>query len=346
MERNNFLNLIGKRSLKMKRPTSITIKKLNKKFLEHIKPHIAESTYLGYRSYANTIDKFIGDEKVADMTTHNLEEFVNVTMLSATMPNGDIGYAKKTRDNYASYLKRIFSYIYKQGLLRSNPCAEALEVLGRDEEVVVKPYTNDEIAVIKRIANDDSDVLASNMALILLLAICTGVRPSELVALTLNDLRKGDTPDTFELVINKALAITTKSNTKNRSSNRVIVLNSSSVDALKKILDRNDIGFEQAVSSNSSELPLVRDPMTNQAFVNPKSLYNRSKAALKNRVCYRGVQPCRHSFATVCADGNISFENIASMLGHSSTIMVKSRYALYRKTAEGAQVLTQMNNLF
>ncbi|WP_369529236.1 tyrosine-type recombinase/integrase [Vibrio splendidus] len=227
--------------------------------------------------------------------------------------------------------------MYKQGLLRSNPCAEAL---------VAKPYTNDEIAVIKRIANDDSDLLTSYMALILLLAICTGLRPSELVALTLNDLRKGDTLDTFELVINKALAITTASSTKNRSSNRVILLNTSSVEAIKKISNRNNIGFEQAVSSSLSELPLVRDPMTNQAFVNPKSLYNRSKAALKNRVCYRGVQPCRHSFATVCADGNISFENIASMLGHSSTTMVKTRYALYRKTAEGAQVLTQMNNLF
>ncbi|MFA0107528.1 phage integrase N-terminal SAM-like domain-containing protein, partial [Vibrio splendidus] len=103
----------------MKRPTSITINKLNKKFLEHIKPHIAESTYLGYCSYANTIDKFIGDQKVASMTTHDLEEFVNVTMLSATKPNGDVGYAKKTRNNYASYLKRIFSYIYSKRVMNT-----------------------------------------------------------------------------------------------------------------------------------------------------------------------------------------------------------------------------------
>ncbi|HCH1564364.1 TPA: tyrosine-type recombinase/integrase [Vibrio parahaemolyticus] len=333
----------------MIRPTTIKIEKLNSEFLEFKKTNLAESTYLGYRSIANTLNRHIGHLCVADITTYDLEQYLNETMLTAIKPNGEVGYNDKTRVNHASYLKRIFTYLYKRALINTNPCAEALEVVKKGTFVPEKPYSDEDIATIRRIANDDSDILGSYIALVFLFAISTGLRPSEIIPLTLSDLQQGKQSGTYVLHINKALAITQVKDTKTTKSNRVLQLPEPSVVYLKKILERNNTSFDFAVSSNSMELALIKDPMTNQAFINPGNLYDRSKSALKNKVAsFRGIKPCRHTFATLCADNDLPFDDIASMMGHSDTDMLEKHYAYYREKhpVVGEKHLAKMNRIF
>lgn len=329
------------------RPTSITIEKLNKIYLSDIQPHVSESTFMSYRSCANSINRALGHLKAAEVSTADLEDYLNSYLLGHDGQNGGVEYKRKTRLNHASYLRLAFTFLFKKGKLKSNPCLIPLDVKGKDDIEHVEPYSEDEINEIKRLSRS-SNILKSHMALILLFAISAGMRPSELVALLLDDVKAGKLPQTYDLDINKARAIRATSDTKNQSSNRTIALSSASISFLNQILKRTDTSVNEVVESSSSEQALIINPLTNQGFINPKELYNLSKSVFKEEkgFRFRGIQPTRHTFATVCVDNQISFEETASMMGHTDTKMIRNHYAYHRKIVEGEGIRNKLNRMF
>ncbi|EGQ8730643.1 TPA: tyrosine-type recombinase/integrase [Vibrio parahaemolyticus] len=175
----------------------------------------------------------------------------------------------------------------------------------------------------------------------------TGLRPSELVALTLSNIQQGSDTSDINLSIDKAIAKNTIKSTKTKLSTRTIALASSTKELLKEILRTRNIELDKAVKSSSTECFLIIDPLTSQGFINPKALYNRMKSVYaKSSFRFRGSQSCRHTFATICADNAIPYEHIASMLGHSDTKMVKKHYIDTKRIIQGESIRSQLAQIF
>ena len=311
----------------MKRPTSKTFYSANKIFLSHIQRHVEETTFIGYKTCANRINSFLGDKRLVDMTTHDLFVFVNETLCQFTFPNGKIGYAKGSRENTASYLNLLFSHFFDKGELKTNICASKIKVVGKDDRKSVRTYSDITINALKK--------SGSYLSLVALFGMSIGSRPSELVALTYSSIwidMRGNTV----LAINKAAPLGELKDTKNKSSMRIIVLSDDSIELLRKLLVKVGVTLEIVVKSRSKDHFLLINPKTCARFGGSKKLYECLRREFEQlELDFHGVQACRHTFATRCANIGMPFEELAGYLGHSSTQMVKSLYIDKNSYAHG-----------
>lgn len=330
------------------RNTSMSVKTLNREYLKFIKSDISETSYDGYCWIANVVNRHLGNARAAQLTTHDLEVFLNKTLTVNKNSRGGLGYTVKSRKNIASYLRQAFTYLYKQQRIKQNPCATKLKVRGETNSNPTLPYTQNEVLLLKRIAAENSQSpLSSYIGKVTLFAIQTGLRPSELVALTLSNIQQGSDTSDINLSIDKAIAKNTIKSTKTKLSTRTIALTSSTKELLKEILRTRNIELDKAVKSSSTECFVIIDPLTSQGFINPKALYNRMKSVYaKSSFRFRGSQSCRHTFARICADNAIPYEHIASMLGHSDTKMVKQHYIDTKRIIQGESIRSQLAQIF
>ncbi|BBC41582.1 hypothetical protein FA893_00120 [Photobacterium damselae subsp. piscicida] len=310
-----------------KRTTTKTFETANKVFIKELEQRIEETTLRGYKTCANCINALIGTKRIAEMTHHDLDNFINKTLCEVTHRDGKLGYAKSTRKNIASYINQLFDYFYSKEELKKNICATKIKVIGGEDRGGVKTYSAQTTNTLKL-----SDTYLSLVALFIM---SIGLRPSEAVALTESSVYRDDL-GSIRLIINKAAPLSQIKGTKNKSSERIIVLSPLSVDFLNRLLVKQGRSLEYALASTSTEQTLFTNPHTGGRLIGSKQLYTYlAKEFDRLELTYFGVKPCRHTFATRCATNGMPFEDLAGYLGHSSTKMVKELYINKDEFAHG-----------
>ena len=142
------------------------------------------STLKHYRAIINThIKPELGDITLGKLTTPEVQKFYN--RLSKP-PDGSPGISPKTVKNAHGVLSKAMAVAVVSGYIRRNPCTGV--ILPRIERHEVEPLTDDQVALLLQMAEQDEEY-----GILLKVILLTGVRKAEALGITWDcvDFRRG-----------------------------------------------------------------------------------------------------------------------------------------------------------
>ena len=308
---------------------------------EVVKPTKADNTLVRYLGIYNTIKlSELYNAQLHDLTPLSIQKYYNnlfaqgKTISQITMVN--------------KVLKAFFNYCIKQRYLVISPCI-GIDLPKADKPTnaapAVDPFTQDEIQLILAGATD-------YMPFLITLALATGLREGELLALTLQDV---DINNRI-IHVNKSLKVTysVSSDTerskvikigapKTKSSIRDIPIPKNIIPALKQqILQQKNVYFKYRTAPE--EQFLLSTPLG--TYIDPKNLQRRWVRLLKRtNVRYRKFHNLRHTYATRLFEADVNIKTIQTLLGHSSIIITEKTYVHVTKNTK-TEAVDKINHLF
>ncbi|AYY55113.1 site-specific integrase [Acinetobacter baumannii] len=161
-------------------------------------------------------------------------------------------------------------------------------------------------------------------------AFWTGCRPSEIIALTWQDvdfLNK-------QIHINKGRVNGVQQETTKTNKARFVDLNDFAFEAFQQLRLLTYFKYEHVFICDE----------TGEEFTTQKSLSEKFVAALKaNGIRYRPAYNTRHTYATVCLMNGLNPVYVASQLGHSLVMLMK-RYAKWINSDKNKEEIAKISN--
>lgn len=278
---------------------------------------IRSNTLYSYASYAqNHIYPYIGHIKLNDLTTTDVQKMYNHLYKKGRV-DGKGGLSSKSVTRTHTILSSAIDQAVKNGIITKN-VAKLTERAVNERKPVV-PFTKKEVELLLQYAKDDWIYPA------ILLDVFSGIRRSELLAITWNDV---DFVNNI-IHINKGFSMQPDVQSgrikydftppKTIKSKREIPIPSIVEEALLK--RKKELEEIAIATGNKKFNPLnlvfcTKDgsPIIPDTF--SLSFKNIMKAAGLNQP--GGIHRLRHSFATIALKEGANIENVQSMLGHSN----------------------------
>ncbi len=322
-------------------------------WLEVIKfPSVEQTTYdRSECSAKNQIYPILGDKIVGDITSADVRNLLNHWM--------NLGYAYTTVKKAYVILNEYFRQIYLDGHINKNPMdnvemikkANFLSAQGKEnlpECETVTIFTPDEIEDFKeecfRTYSNGKMKHLQSAAYILILN--TGLRTCEILGL----LNKDIDLESKTLIIRQGVKEISKregtksikgrtikvGKTKSATSKRIIPLNNTAIEMIKKLRDEYYFGEDS---------PLICDENGN--YTKPVNFRKRFYRILNAAgIETKGLHSLRHTFATNLVNGvrqpdgtiqSLTPRQVADLLGHS-TSEITERYYVKKDTARLAGI--------
>ena len=142
------------------------------------------STVKNYRASVRThIKPQLGSIPLGKLTKTDIQQFYNRLLKP---PDGSQGISPKTIKNTHGVLSKAMSVAVVNGFIRSNPCVGT--ILPRVEKHEVEPLTDDQVALLLQMAEEDEEY-----GILLKVILLTGVRKAEAMGITWDcvDFRRG-----------------------------------------------------------------------------------------------------------------------------------------------------------
>ena len=273
-----------------------------------IKGSVRYSTYTSYKGYINNhINRFIGDDALAETKPANIQEFV-----SKLIEDGRIG--ARTIGIIVRLMSHAFSYAEDYELILRNPCRRIR--LPKVEEEEVEIFDNTEQTRIEKAVLNSGD----NRNYGVLLTLYTGLRIGELCALKWENVDFGNKCLYIRKSLNRAerndgsgkKTMMVECEPKTKKSKRIIQLPDFIIKILRKLKSESN---SQYVFS-----------MKNGKFVHPRTMQMLHKKLLAAAgVSYNNFHVLRHTFATR-AGANGDAKTVSDTLGHSNAMITVNRY--------------------
>lgn len=300
-------------------------------WLVRIKPIIKPSTWETYQLIVKgKIKPYFSDrnKQLKDYVPYDFSEFF---CYLAEKGNGKLhtGLSRKSVKNIRGVLSSAFEFAVQNSILKMNPVtSSSMPAFANNIEADVPQYNAQQVRDLLRFAKASH----SHIYVFLLLALFTGLRKGELMALTWDDIDF----DKKTLRINKsrtgkktkvANEVTTP---KTKSSNRVIPLNDLTLEALQAEREK------QLVQYNSSKLDdyIIKNihglPYSNLSAINRVVNRLTEKAGLPHCT----IHGFRHSVATILDENGVPLQEISILLGHESIVTTENLYIRRRRTAK------------
>lgn len=262
-------------------------------------PNIAYNTKCKYeRASSKLIDEF-GNTPARQLSYQDVQLFIDSL--------ADKGYARDTVSCNLSVLTQILQYGLRHKFISQNPATNVTIKRGLKKESYPMP-TDKEISVI--IASRDIP-----FGLYPYMALLTGLRREELLALTYDDIDF----DNQIITINKAIVFEHNrpviSPTKTKASIRDVII----PDDLLAILKNTKTSGYIFPSTND-----INAPMTEQMF---RRAYKRYQNETGITVTSHSL---RHGYATLLYDANIDVKQAQQQLGHSKSSTTMDIYTHIR----------------
>ena len=262
---------------------------------------IKPSTFQRYEGiYRNYIkDTILASRKVSDITSIQIQKFYNDLYKKG----------KKTTQikELNKVLKAFFNYLIREDIILKNPCRN-IELPGKKEEIQnnnIYILTHDEVKRILSYLNGNKYELIFKMALF------TGMRQGELLALTWNDIDLENKVihvyKTFKRVYEFENESTKKlvnkiQTTKSKTSIRDIPISNQLYNLLDKQLNKKGYLFKD----NLGEI------------LSAKIVYNEWLKILKYcNIKHIKFHALRHTFASNLLENNVDIKTVSDLLGHS-----------------------------
>lgn len=314
-------------------------------WLKNVKSVIKPSTYEIYSLTVNSkiIPYFKGKNlKSSCIQPKDFTEYFKFLKLNGKKDGS--GLSEKSVKNIRGILSVAFDDACKNHIVASNPVTNSRMPVFEDaikREVVT--YTPQEVRKLLTTAkNSDSHVY-----LFLLLALYTGLRRGELLALTWDSIDF----DNKILSVNKSRTGTNKAVTmlvtkpKTNSSNRDIPLTDDVIAELKAEQIRQAEYKSVFGNSYDDEYDFVirninGKPYTNLSAIN--RVVNRLEEKAGLRHCT--IHQLRHTVANLLDDNGVPLQEISTLLGHSN-VYTTERIYIHRKTTAKRENIDVLNNV-
>lgn len=315
------------------------------KWLQSVKPILKPATWESYdKTVSGKIKPYFEQKnyKFKDMKPETFTEYF-VFLAQQGKSNGKGGLSYKTVKNIRGVLSSAYEYAIENSYIKDNPVLKSrMPSFAHSIKSDVPEYSAEQVRKLLLFAKEND----SHIYIFLLLALYTGLRKGELLALTWDDVDY----DKKLLRVNKSRtgsrkAITTQITTpKTESSNRKIPLNNTVLEALKAEKKRQDehaeiLGKGYDKSSSFIIRTVLGKPYVNLSAINRVVNRLTEKAGLPHCT----IHGFRHSVASILDDNGVPIQDISVLLGHESVQTTERIYINRRKTAKAETIETLDN---
>lgn len=279
------------------------------------------------RRKSNQLKAWIGDRCIADVTSTDLGKFIANLHSEEEHDHGyPHGYNSKTINQYLTILRQIFSRAVDDGLISLNPMRniKTCKTCSIDPD----PFLQHEIQTLMTY----EERYPIDVALITL-GIGTGLRISELMALTTESIDLGRA----RLYVDLALVDKRFKTTKTKSSQRFVELTGRVLTAAKTLVEyastRPSQHIEVLQVDNKTKVRMTRTLLAySQTENRPYVSVDDFRETFFKPYCelvgvrYRGPSLFRHTYASQMLTAGVAVERIARKLGLASTEMIYLHY--------------------
>lgn len=315
------------------------------KWLQSVKPILKPATWESYDKTVSGKIKLYFEPKNYRFRDIKPEIFTEYFVFLAQQgkSNGKGGLSYKTVKNTRGVLSSAYEYAIENSYIKDNPVLKSrMPSFAHSIKSDVPEYSAEQVRKLLLFAKEND----SHIYIFLLLALYTGLRKGELLALTWDDVDY----DKKLLRVNKSRtgsrkAITTQITTpKTESSNRKIPLNDIVLEALKAEKKRQEeysaiLGNGYDKSSSFIIRTVLGKPYVNLSAINRVVNRLTEKAGLPHCT----IHGFRHSVASILDDNGVPIQDISVLLGHESVQTTERIYINRRKTAKAETIETLDN---
>jgi integrase len=293
---------------------SLTVGEYLDRWLEDsVRGTVRQSTYERYEYAVRPhIQPALGRIKLNRLTPVHVRGFYREKL--------DSGFSPATVHKLHVVLRKALTQAVSDGLLPRN-VAEGMKV-SQTRRKEIRPLTQEQTRALLDAARGD------RLEALYVLAVATGLREGELLALKWEDVELEDAVLRVRHTLTRAGGKVSLGPPKTKKSRRSVGLTEGAVEALRAHLSKQ---LEEMERMGSLYRPggLV---FANESggLINPSNLRNRSFARLLKRA---GLPPdtrfhdLRHTCATLLLSRNVNPKIVSEMLGHSSIAITLDTYS-------------------
>jgi integrase len=291
---------------------SLTVGEYLDRWLKDIEETVRQSTFERHESLVELhIKPALGQIKLKDLNAAQVRWFHRDRL--------DSGLAPATIHKLNAVIHKALKAAVDDGLIPRNAAAGLkLPKLSREE---IDPLSSEEARWLLEA------VRGERLEALYVLAINTGMRQGELLALKWDDVDLGAGLIRVRRTLTKADAAYTTGEPKTKKSRRAIRLTSGAVSALRTHLDRQLEEMERMGSLyQPGGLVFATEVGT---IINPSNLRNRSFKPLLKAANLRTIRfhDLRHTCATLLLSKNVNPKIVSEMLGHASVSITLDTYS-------------------
>lgn len=270
----------------------ITLADISDKYLSEECGYLKPQTLIKYKSIAKEISTFFANKDVKDITQAQI-----------------IAYTKDKQGYKITFLNNLIRFMRDTRDIKLRTIRQKVAI--RDSAQEVKPLRLNETQEILKIADE-------NLKDFLIVAIFTGMRTGELLALTLKDCDV----ENGKIYVSKSRMQNGEIGQTKTKKNRYVDMLDIVKNAILRIKERRNLKSDDYLFTESNK-------------VMRKKWYELlEKAGLEKRALYQ----TRHTFATLMLTQNEEVLWISAMLGHKSLSTTYTHYVKYipAKVTRGA----------
>ncbi len=302
--------------------STMTVREGVMQWLETERGGKAKSTTVNYTSRAKHVLDAFGDKLLAEVKTQELKQFRNRLVRSRDNPQG---LSPKTANDVLTVIRAVWTDAFHNGITTQNRAAGVINHQ-LTQESHADPFTLEEMHLILNGVTDER-----RTARMVVLNCWLGLSRSELIALAAEDidlLRK-------KLKVNRAQVHGEHKSPKVKARQREIDLLDPAIELLEEILDDHEHHYKQSLEITALDNLSLRQETVHLLFTNPHTGKPWSQSALDRwfkahtkavGVRYRGLNQCRHTFASRALSNFAPREWVIKQLGHIDDQMLEKHY--------------------
>lgn len=300
-----------------------------------------------YQRYEQTIERLIipefGYMKLEDVKPIHIQNFIKKlsetkVQRSAKWENNDRTLSASSITRYLNVIKSIFRQAVKLGLVTSNPTVSEKLTIPRVMSPKIEVFTKQEAQkLLSCLVNEDLQ-----FQVLIQLAIITGARRGELVAMKFSDIDFETNRITIERAAIKPKGQPTITKPPKDYEVRTVTIDDSCI-ALIKLLKKDKQRKMKELGENWQEGDWLFTQW-NGEIMNPQTPTKWfSKFLKQNGLKHRKFHCLRHTSATLLLYGGLNIKQVQSRLGHGD-ITTTNKYLHYIEEADekAANILHNM----
>lgn len=295
-----------------------TVKEGIDRWLEVQRALKASSTVVNYVSKSGHVENKFGKRRIVDISKSDIELF-QAQLLKQ-------GLAPKTVNDIFTVVRGVWADAFGDGILKANPL-DRISNVGSDVDLEhADPFSRTEIELLGK-----ADPVRRSDARMIEFNCWTGLSLSELIALAVEDVDL----ETGTVRVRRALVVGEFKVPKERSRIRTVELVDPALALMREIAaaanNAPSVEIEviqrDNITAKKQHVRFLFRSSTSGLLWNSKTLSNWFTGHLKKaQVRHRGVNQCRHTFASQMLSSYVPVEWVARQLGHTDTTMVRKHY--------------------